>query len=92
MKININIDCTPEEARSFMGLPDVAPMQAKMMEQLEAQLQKQIAAMEPEQLLKTWLPVGLSGFEQAQKIFWEQMKAAGQVMQGAGQGSGSTKK
>lgn len=24
MKVNIEIDCTPEEARSFMGLPDVA--------------------------------------------------------------------
>ncbi len=24
MKINIAIECTPEEARSFMGLPDVS--------------------------------------------------------------------
>ena len=24
MKINIEIDCSPEEARSFMGLPDVS--------------------------------------------------------------------
>ncbi|MDY7096870.1 MAG: DUF6489 family protein [Pseudomonadota bacterium] len=24
MKINIEIDCTPDEARSFMGLPDVS--------------------------------------------------------------------
>ena len=24
MKINIEIECTPEEARSFMGLPDVS--------------------------------------------------------------------
>ncbi|WP_095012323.1 DUF6489 family protein [Tsuneonella mangrovi] len=23
MKVHIEIDCTPEEARSFMGLPDV---------------------------------------------------------------------
>ncbi|MFN5822323.1 MAG: DUF6489 family protein, partial [Novosphingobium sp.] len=23
MKINVEIDCTPEEARSFLGLPDV---------------------------------------------------------------------
>ena len=23
MKVNIEIDCTPEEARAFMGLPDV---------------------------------------------------------------------
>ncbi|QFT76367.1 DUF6489 family protein [Erythrobacter sp. THAF29] len=24
MKVNIEIDCTPEEARSFLGLPDVS--------------------------------------------------------------------
>lgn len=23
MKVNVEIDCTPEEARSFLGLPDV---------------------------------------------------------------------
>lgn len=25
MKVNIEIDCTPEEARTFMGLPDLSP-------------------------------------------------------------------
>ena len=28
MKITIEIDCTPDEARQFVGLPDVKPMQA----------------------------------------------------------------
>ena len=28
MKVNIEIDCTPEEARSFMGLPDVSKAQS----------------------------------------------------------------
>ncbi|WOI53306.1 DUF6489 family protein [Parvularcula sp. LCG005] len=26
MKISVNVDCTPEEARAFFGLPDVAPV------------------------------------------------------------------
>jgi len=30
MKITMNIDCTPDEARAFFGLPDVKPMQEKM--------------------------------------------------------------
>ena len=29
---------TPEEARAFMGLPDVAPMQKKMMEEMQARM------------------------------------------------------
>ena len=31
MKITVNVDCTPEEARSFLGLPDVQPLQAAVM-------------------------------------------------------------
>ncbi|MFY9972047.1 MAG: DUF6489 family protein, partial [Roseiarcus sp.] len=27
MKITVDVDCTPLEARQFMGLPDVEPMQ-----------------------------------------------------------------
>jgi hypothetical protein len=27
MKVHIDIDCTPEEARTFFGLPDLQPMQ-----------------------------------------------------------------
>ncbi|KPP90646.1 DUF6489 family protein [Erythrobacter sp. HL-111] len=34
MKINIEIDCTPEEARSFMGLPDVSPANTIYVDQL----------------------------------------------------------
>ena len=33
MKINVELDLTPEELRRFMGLPDVGGMQAQMLEQ-----------------------------------------------------------
>jgi len=36
MKITVDIDCTPEEARTFLGLPDVQPLQQAMMKELEA--------------------------------------------------------
>ena len=26
MKITVDVDCTPQEARAFMGLPDVTPL------------------------------------------------------------------
>ena len=35
MKVTIEIDCTPVEARQFMGLPDVQPMQAAVMAEIE---------------------------------------------------------
>ncbi len=35
MKFTINVDCTPEEARRFFGLPDVDQMNAHMQEQMK---------------------------------------------------------
>ena len=38
MKINVNVDCTPLEARQFMGLPDVEPMQKAAMAEIEKRM------------------------------------------------------
>lgn len=73
MKIHFDIDCTPEEARRFFGLPDVAPMQAAVMAEIEKRMLAALQAMEPEQLMKTWLPASLQGLEQMQKMFWSAM-------------------
>ena len=73
MKISIDIDCTPEEARNFFGLPDVKPMQDALMQQLQDRLSANLQAMDPETMMKTWLPASMQGFEQLQKAFWSQM-------------------
>ncbi len=76
MKVSIDIDCTPEEARVFLGLPDVQPMQAAMMKQLEERMATALGASDPETLMKTWLPIGVHNLEQLQKLFWSQMAGA----------------
>lgn len=76
MKIKIDIDCTPEEARSFFGLPDVRPMQDALIAQLQERMSANLAAMDPETMIKTWMPMGLQGLEQMQKAFWSQMSQA----------------
>ncbi|MEA3017690.1 MAG: hypothetical protein QOI38_2412, partial [Sphingomonadales bacterium] len=35
MKVTIDIDCTPEEARRFMGLPDLTPVHEAYVERLK---------------------------------------------------------
>ena len=70
MKVNIEIDCTPEEARVFMGLPDIKPMQDAMMAGMQERLEEQIARMDPEALMKEWFSPGIEGFQQMQKAFW----------------------
>ena len=72
MKINVEIDCTPEEARKFLGLPDVAAMQESLMKQVESQMASALKGMDPDAMLKNWLPAGMEGLEQMQKTFWAQ--------------------
>lgn len=59
MKVTINIDCTPAEARAFMGLPDIAPMQERLIKEMEQRTRATLAKMDPETLIRTWLPVGM---------------------------------
>ncbi|WP_026873252.1 DUF6489 family protein [Inquilinus limosus] len=73
MKVSIDIDCTPEEARAFFGLPDVGPMQQALLKDMEERMRANLAAMEPEALFRTWLPASIEGFETLQRAFWQSM-------------------
>ncbi len=76
MKIHIDVDITPEEARTLLGLPDVKPMQAALMADIEARMKKTLGAMEPDALFKMWLPAGVQSLEQWQKFIWTTMTRA----------------
>ena len=56
MKVNVEIDCTPEEARRFLGLPDLRPMQDAVMAKVQQQMLDAVNVLSPESLLKTWMP------------------------------------
>ncbi len=73
MKITVNIDCTPEEAREFLGLPNVAPMQDKLLKEMEEKMAENIRSLDPETFIKTWMPLGLESIGEVQKMFWAQM-------------------
>ena len=73
MKVKFDIECTPEEARAFLGLPDVAPMQEALMKDMEERMRENIRALDPETMLKTWLPATIEGWGAVQKMFWDQM-------------------
>ena len=76
MKVNVEINCTPEEARSFFGLPDLGPMQQRVMGEIEERLRANLAAMNPETIFKTWLPASMQGMDQMQQmqqVFWSQL-------------------
>lgn len=73
MKINVDIDCTPDEARTLVGLPDVKPMQQALMNEIEGRMKKALSAMEPDALIKMWLPAGIQSLDQWQKFIWSKV-------------------
>ena len=38
MKITVEIDCSPVEARAFLGLPDVSALNARMVEEMQSRM------------------------------------------------------
>ena len=72
MKVKIEIDCDPAEARAFLGLPNVEPLNDHMVAEMQRRMDENIAAMQPDELMKTWTSFGL----QAQDHFRRLMESA----------------
>ena len=69
MKVTIEIDCTPDEARQFFGLPDVKPMQAALMAKMEAQMLEAADRFSPDAVLRTWMSLGPQGVDTFRDAF-----------------------
>jgi hypothetical protein len=69
MKVTIEIDCTPIEARQFLGLPNVEPVQAKMMARIEQSMAEAIERFSPEALLGNWLSALPQSADWVQRMF-----------------------
>lgn len=76
MKVRVEMDMTPEEARAMMGLPDIAPMQQKMMDEMQARMKAAFDTGDPDAMMRAWMPLGgAKAFEQFQKFLWESARS-----------------
>ncbi|GAB5388731.1 MAG: hypothetical protein Alpg2KO_16990 [Alphaproteobacteria bacterium] len=82
MKVTIDIDCTPVEARTFLGLPDVQPVQEQIMAKLVAEAEKGMGGMDAASLMAKMMSPNLGSMQQ----FWQQVgeAATGAMASGAG--------
>ena len=76
MKVNVEIDMTPDEARKLMGLPDVSRMQEEMVREMQKRMKAAMDTSDPEAMFKAWMPLGGQGFEQFQRFLWDSAKRA----------------
>ena len=68
MKVTINIDCTPQEARAYMGLPDLTPINEMMVEEMRTQMAANMAKLQPEEMFRSWMSLGGQAQEQFMKM------------------------
>jgi uncharacterized protein DUF6489 len=76
MKINIELEMTPEDARRLMGLPDVTALQAEMLDEMRRRMKTAVDASDPQALLRAWMPMGAQSFEEFQKFLWDSARRA----------------
>ena len=76
MKIKVDMEMTPEEARALMGLPDLTPLHDEMLKEVRKRMKAAADTSDPEAMLRAWMPMGGQGFEQFQRFLWDSAKAA----------------
>lgn len=79
MKIKVDIDCTPAEARAFFGLPDVEPLQKSLLADMERRAKEGLKPEEIDALMRQWLSGAMSGAEQVSKMFFSAMSGKGRT-------------
>lgn len=75
MKISFDIECTPEEARRFLGLPDVSPVNEALVEELAKKTSEMANSMDVEKMMTQWMTAGVQGLGELQQKFFEQFAA-----------------
>ncbi|MDP1630129.1 MAG: DUF6489 family protein [Caulobacter sp.] len=68
MKVTIEIDCDPVEARTFLGLPDVSGLNDHLVGEMKKRMDTNMAALAPEELMKSWMAVGAGAQDQFRKL------------------------
>ncbi len=58
MKVKIDISCTPEEARTFFGLPDVKGLNETLTAEMTKRMQENMADLSPDALMGQWMSLG----------------------------------
>lgn len=78
MKVTVDVDCTPEEARRLVGLPDLSPLHDRYVQALLETMQGN--AIKPEMIesmMRSWAPMGEAGLS-----LWRRLLESGTIKPG----------
>ena len=69
MKVSVDVDCTPEEARRFLGLPDLTPVHEAYVDKLKAAVSEGPSAEVLTDMMKAWGPMSEAGLGLWREMF-----------------------
>ena len=69
MKMTVEVDCTPLEARQFLGLPDVQPLQTVMLVEMEKNMLREAQRFSPKAIIQSWLVGSPPGADWLRALF-----------------------
>ncbi len=84
MQFTVNVDCTPEEARSFLGLPDLSPIHSRYIKAVLDTMEGQTSLEQMEKMFRQVSPLGDAGL----KLFSSMMDLSLGSMAGASGSAG----
>jgi hypothetical protein len=61
MKVNVEIECTPAEARALMGLPDLTPLHDRYVAMVAETMGSGVSPEMVETMVRSWMPMGEAG-------------------------------
>jgi hypothetical protein len=68
MKMTVEVECTPEEARRFLGLPDVSALNDHLVSEMQKRIDANMSMLSPDELVKNWMAFGAGAQEQFRKL------------------------
>lgn len=80
MKVHVEIDCTPEEARTFLGLPDVSKANSVYIDMVSKAMKGAGSVEQVQDFAKNIAPMGQMGL----KLFQQFMESGNAFAAGAG--------
>ncbi|HOB12689.1 MAG TPA: DUF6489 family protein [Novosphingobium sp.] len=80
MKVHVEIDCTPEEARTFLGLPDVSKANSVYVDVISKAMKGAGSIDQVQEFAKNMAPMGQVGL----KMFQQFMESGSAFAAGAG--------
>lgn len=84
MKVSVNVECTPEEARTFLGLPDLAPVHQKYVDSMLSAMDGAGSVEQMNKLIGAFAPMG----DASMRMFQQMMELGLSGATGGAKGKG----